>query len=227
MSKKNAASPKVQRLERLRKQRRRAIISIAREFFATQGYEQTMVDEIAQAAGYTKMTIYNYFESKDDLFVAVVSEAYQKLYEIMDGHIKQDDVSYELRSMGDAYLAFFEMHPDDAILFESGRLSIVISKILKKEESSEELTESEEEFKQYMRLLEELMTSVITETMKKSGVQGKVDPFSVIMVLSTFAQTIRELVLRGKRSEQPDEKTREYLSVFFTIIDQGLKHYDD
>jgi AcrR family transcriptional regulator len=227
MSKKNAASPKVQRLERLRKQRRRAIISIAREFFATQGYEQTMVDEIAQAAGYTKMTIYNYFESKDDLFVAVVSEAYQKLYEIMDGHIKRDDVAYELRSMGDAYLAFFERHPDDAILFESGRLSIVISKILKKEESSEGLTESEEEFKQYMKLLEDLMTSVITETMKKSGVQGKVDPFSVIMVLSTFAQTIRELVLRGKRSEQPDEKTREYLSIFFTIIDQGLKHYDD
>jgi AcrR family transcriptional regulator len=175
----------------------------------------------------TKMTLYNYFESKDDLFVAVVSEAYQKLYRIMDNHLKQEDVSYELRSMGEAYLAFFERHPDEAILFESGRLGIVISKIGKKEEKNEKLTESEHEFRHYMKLLEDLMTSVISETMKMSGVQGKVDPFSVIMVLSTFAQAIRELVIRGRMSDQPESKTREYLSVFFNIIDQGLKHYDD
>jgi AcrR family transcriptional regulator len=173
------------------------------------------------------MTLYNYFKSKDDLFLAVVSEAYQKLYEIMDSHLNQSDVSYELRSMGEAYLVFFERNPDDAILFESTRLGVVISKLLHKVESNEELTVSEQDFRFYMDLLEELMTAVITETMKRSGVQDKVDPFSVIMVLSTFAQTIRELVLRGKRSEQPEEKTREYLSVFFTIIDQGLKHYDD
>ncbi|MFX1606983.1 MAG: TetR/AcrR family transcriptional regulator [Promethearchaeota archaeon] len=227
MTKNNAASPKAQRLERERKQRRKAIIKTARGFFATKGYEQTMVDDVAQAAGYTKMTLYNYFNSKDDLFLAVVSEAYQKLYEIMDSHLNQPDVSYELRSMGNAYLTFFEQNPDDAILFESARLGVVISKLLQKLENKEELTESEQDFKVYMGLLEELMTSVITETMKRSGVQEKVDPFSVIMVLSTFAQSIRELVLRGKRSEQPEEKTREYISVFFTIIDQGLKHYDD
>jgi AcrR family transcriptional regulator len=227
MSKKNAASPRAERLERERRQRRKAIIKIGREFFSSQGYEGTMVEEIAKATGYTKMTLYNYFESKDDLFVAVVSEAYQKLYRIMDNHLKQEDVSYELRSMGEAYLAFFERHPDEAILFESGRLGIVISKIGKKEEKNEKLTESEHEFRHYMKLLEDLMTSVISETMKMSGVQGKVDPFSVIMVLSTFAQAIREIVLRGKMSDRPEEKTREYLNVFFTIIDQGLKHYDD
>jgi hypothetical protein len=33
--------------------------------------------------------------------------------------------------------------------------------------------------------------------------------------------------MRGKMTDQPEEKTREYLSVFFNIIDQGLKHYDD
>jgi AcrR family transcriptional regulator len=227
MNKNNASSPRKQRRERERMQRRRAIAKIAGEFFTNQGYEQTMVDEIAEAAGYTKMTIYNYFDSKDDIFVAVVSEAYQKLYEIMASHLNKDDVSFELRSMGDAYLMFFNEHPEDALLLESGRLSVVTSKILKKSENDEKLSESEQDFRFYMKLLEELMTAVITETMKKSGIQNKVDPFSVIMVLSTFAQTIRELVLRGKRNDQPEEKTREYLSVFLTIVDQGLKHYDD
>lgn len=227
MGKKNVTSPKSQRLERERKHRREAIVGIAREFFANQGYEETMIEKIALEAGYTKMTIYNYFESKEDLFIAVVSEAYKKLYETMDSHLNQEGVSYELRSMGDAYIAFFKEFPDDAILFESGRLSIAIAKILKKEETNKQLTESEQGFRQYMVVLEKLMTSVITETMKMSGVQDKVDPFSVIMVLSTFAQTIRELILRGKMTDQPEERTKEYLSVFFNIIDQGLKHYDD
>ncbi|MFW9835069.1 MAG: TetR/AcrR family transcriptional regulator [Candidatus Thorarchaeota archaeon] len=227
MGKRNAATPKSQRLERARKQRRDAIVSIARDFFASRGYEQTMVEEIAHEAGYTKMTIYNYFESKEDLFIAAVSMAYKNLFETMANHLNQAEVSYELRSMGDAYLAFFNEYPDDAILFESGQLSIAISKILKREEANEALTESEQEFRHYMDAIEKLMTGVITETMKMSGVQDKVDPFAVIMVLSTFAQTIRELILRGKRTDRPEEKTEEYLSVFFNIIDQGLKHYDD
>jgi AcrR family transcriptional regulator len=227
MSKKTAASPKLERLEREKKQRRRAIISVARRFFAKQGYDQAMIDDIAQAAGYTKMTIYNYFDSKDDLFIAVVSEAYQKLYEMMNSHLGRDDVSFEIRSMGEAYLSFFETYPDDAILFESGRLSVVTSKILRKREKNEALTESELELSNYMALLEKFMTSVIQETLRNSGIPDKVDPFAVIMVLSTFAQTIRELVIRGRRSGQSEDRSKEYLSVFFNIIDQGLKHYDD
>jgi len=225
--KNSAASPKTKRLKRERKQRRGAIIKVAREFFAKEGYEQTMVEDVAQAAGYTKMTLYNYFRSKDDLFMAVVTEAYKKMYDIMDSYLNQADVSFELRSMGQAYLEFFNENPDDAILFESARLGVIISNLVQKIENNEELTESEQDFKFHMDLIEKLMTSVITATMERSGVRKKVDPFSVIMVLSTFAQSIRELVLRGKRSNQPEEKTREYLSVFFTIIDQGLKHYDD
>jgi AcrR family transcriptional regulator len=227
MNKKNTTSPKAMRLERERKQRRKTIIDIARKFFIEQGYDGTMVEKIASEVGYTKVTIYNYFESKDDLFIAVVAEVYKKLYQIMDSHLKQEDVSFELRSMGDAYVIFFETYPNDALLFESSRLGEVISNIGRKEESGETLSESELEFSQQRQLLEELMTSVITETMRSSGVQNKVDPFSVIMVLSTFAQAIRSLIMIGRTSDAPEEKTQECLSVFFTIIDQGLRHYDD
>ncbi len=227
MNKKKTSSSKSMRLERERKQRRQAIIDVARKFFIEHGYDETMVDKIALEVGYTKVTIYNYFQSKDDLFVAVVAEVYAKLYEIMDTHLKREDVSYELRSMGEAYVIFFKKHPQDAMLFEAARLSVVTSIIRNKEVNNKELTESEREFSKYMGLLEELMTSVITETMRSSGVDGKVNPFSVIMVLSTFAQAIRTLISRGMMSATPEETTAEYLSVFFTIIDKGLRHYDD
>lgn len=226
MNTRKEESPKIARLDRERKQRRQSIIDVARSYFLENGYDETMVDMIAADAGYTKVTIYNYFQSKDDLFAAVIAEIYEKLYKIMHAHLNQKDTPYDLRSMGEAYVIFFKKYPEEALLFEAGRLSVLTSTIRRKVENKETLTESEREFSKQMNLIEEFMTSVITETMKSSGIAEKVNPFSVIMVLSTFAQNIRTLISRGMISNSPDETTRDYLSVFFTIIDKGLRHFD-
>lgn len=53
-------------------QRRTAIVTAAREAFARGGYAQTTMDEIAAAAGISKGSLYNYFESKEALFEAVL-----------------------------------------------------------------------------------------------------------------------------------------------------------
>ncbi|MCP4752911.1 MAG: TetR/AcrR family transcriptional regulator [Proteobacteria bacterium] len=45
------------------------ILESAKEFFFRYGFKKTNVEEIAQAAGVGKGTIYNYFQSKEDLFV--------------------------------------------------------------------------------------------------------------------------------------------------------------
>ncbi|MHA2298461.1 MAG: TetR/AcrR family transcriptional regulator [Candidatus Hodarchaeales archaeon] len=220
-------SPKKRRKARERKNRQEVIIKIAERYFVNQGYEQTMVDQIAVDAGYSKATIYNYFESKDDLFTAVVSQAFEKMYYIFENFLKQPGVKYELRSLGDAYLAFVDEFPDQAGLFDSGRLNLLIGQMIEKERTNQPLTESEEEFRTHQLKIERLMTSVIEETMKNAGIEAVVDPFSVIIALSTLGQAIRELVMRGKASDQPEEKSREYLNVLFNIIDKGLKHYDD
>ncbi|MHA1958422.1 MAG: hypothetical protein ACW968_16025 [Candidatus Thorarchaeota archaeon] len=141
--------------------------------------------------------------------------------------MNQQGVAYDLRSLGDAYLVFVEKYPDEAGLFEVGRLGHVIGDMIKKEEKGEPLTEGEREFRLHQKNIENLMTEIISETIRKSDVEDKVDPFSVIMVLSSLGGTIRDLVLQGLSGSQPVEKTREYLSVLFNIIDKGLKHYDD
>jgi AcrR family transcriptional regulator len=219
-------SPRKRRLEQERKQRRDNIIKTAEWFFINQGYDQAMVDQIASKAGYSKATIYNYFESKDDLFIAVVSKAFEKMFQIMETAFKTQGVNYELLSLGNAYLTFVEEYPGYARLFESGRLNLVIGKMITKEETNQDLTESEKEFRFHQLNIEKLMTSVITETLITSGVQTEIDPFSVVMVLSTLGSAINELVIRGKHGHSND-RSREYLAVLFNIIDKGLKHYDD
>src|SRR5262249_39272599 len=54
--------------------RARLLAAAAREF-ARAGLERANIDAISLAAGYAKGTIYNYFPSKEALFLAVVEEA--------------------------------------------------------------------------------------------------------------------------------------------------------
>jgi AcrR family transcriptional regulator len=51
------------------------LLAAAAAEFARAGFERASVDAISLAAGYAKGTIYNYFPSKEDLFLAVVEEA--------------------------------------------------------------------------------------------------------------------------------------------------------
>lgn len=220
-------SPKKRRIERERRRRRDNVIKTAEKFFINQGYDQTIVDQIALEAGYSKASIYNYFESKDDLFIAVVSITFEKLFQIMENTLNQPDVKFELRSLGDAYLTFVDEYPDHAGLLNSSRLSLIIGEMIKKEETNQPLTENEKAFRFHQLKIQELMTHVITETMRESGVLTKIDPLSVVMALSTLGLAIRELIMRGKARNHLEEKSREYLNVLFNIIDKGLKYYDD
>ena len=65
--------PTGQRAER----KRRVIVAAAREIFVQQGYDAGM-DSIADAAGVSKVTIYNHFGSKEQLFTEVISEAFEQ-----------------------------------------------------------------------------------------------------------------------------------------------------
>jgi AcrR family transcriptional regulator len=72
-----------------------AIVRAARDLFLRDGFERTSVDAIADAAGVSKRTIYNHYEDKRTLFVAVIHETYgamiDKIYAIVDEHLTDVD----------------------------------------------------------------------------------------------------------------------------------------
>lgn len=57
------------------------ILQIASELFYSQGIKATGVDSIVKAAGTTKMSLYKYFPSKDDLVLAHLRQSGEKLRE--------------------------------------------------------------------------------------------------------------------------------------------------
>jgi AcrR family transcriptional regulator len=63
--------------ERRRRAKRKAILEAAAKLFSETGIDATTVDEIAAQAGASKMTIYNYFGSKDKLVYDLLSTEYE------------------------------------------------------------------------------------------------------------------------------------------------------
>jgi AcrR family transcriptional regulator len=57
--------------ERRRQHTRDVLLDAAEEVFARRGFDGASLDEIADAAGYTRGAIYKHFGSKDELFLAV------------------------------------------------------------------------------------------------------------------------------------------------------------
>ncbi|MFC4377773.1 TetR/AcrR family transcriptional regulator [Nocardia halotolerans] len=64
---------------RQREQTRRALLHEARALFATKGYAAVGLSEIVAAASVTKGALYHHFDSKADLFTAVLTQVQEEV----------------------------------------------------------------------------------------------------------------------------------------------------
>src|SRR2546427_5587795 len=76
-----AAAPVAKR--RRREETRQRLLDSALSVFARHGYERATVDEIVREAGFSKGAFYVHFESKDDLFWAMLEERIQAQQEAL------------------------------------------------------------------------------------------------------------------------------------------------
>lgn len=71
-----AAKPKAE-LQRDAERTRAELLAVATEVFAESGYSGARVDEIAERTRTTKRMIYYYFGGKEQLYLAVLENAYR------------------------------------------------------------------------------------------------------------------------------------------------------
>src|SRR5580698_9110810 len=57
------------------------ILAAARKVFATRGFSEATVDEIAAEAGIAKGTVYLYFSSKKDIYLAALMQGLHELHQ--------------------------------------------------------------------------------------------------------------------------------------------------
>ncbi|WPP49224.1 TetR/AcrR family transcriptional regulator [Catalinimonas niigatensis] len=89
--------------------KRTEIISQALPLFASYGYEGVSVQQIVQAAGVTKPTLYYYFESKRGLLDVILEQYFDELYAAtQQGAVYEGDLTITLRSIARNYFEYAE-----------------------------------------------------------------------------------------------------------------------
>jgi AcrR family transcriptional regulator len=100
-----------ERREREKDERREEIIAAAEEIFFKKGLAEATMDDIAEAAELSKGTLYLYYKSKEDLYLAVMLKGMEIMADLFKHAIESDESSIkQIHNLGDAYYQFFEKH---------------------------------------------------------------------------------------------------------------------
>ena len=93
---------------------RRRIIESAREVFFRDGFMDANLDEVAQKAGVAKGTLYRYFDSKAELYVAVLADNSESFVRKMRDSLDDQQASPPelIRRLGRFYLDHWMQNPD-------------------------------------------------------------------------------------------------------------------
>src|SRR5438105_7600637 len=102
--------------------RRRQLLDVARDAFATQGFHGTSMNDVADAAGVTKPVLYQHFASKRRLYLELLEDVGAQLGDIIAKATSRAGGPHEQVEQGfAAYFQFVHEHRSAyRLLFGSG-----------------------------------------------------------------------------------------------------------
>ena len=102
-------------------ERREQLLMVALDVFGRKGYHETSMNDVADAAGITKPVLYQHFESKRELYLALIDEAGNRMISSF-AHLGRTATGRARTEQG--FLAYFQWVHDDndsfQLLFGSG-----------------------------------------------------------------------------------------------------------
>jgi len=143
------------------------IIDAAERLFFSKGYNNSTMDEVAKEAGYTKKTLYSYFDSKEEIYGKIIERGYLILNNLFSEALEKEKDSSEIlkiRAMGYSFLEFERDY--------SGYFKAVF-------ESEVYIIECEELEQTTLDMLQKC----IKEGVKKGEITDRIDCISISLIL--------------------------------------------
>jgi len=85
-------------------ERRAQIIEAARTCFARDGFHRTTLQDVFAEAGLSAGAVYNYFQSKDELILAIAEERHEEETAVFAKHAEMQDPVEALREIGTHFI---------------------------------------------------------------------------------------------------------------------------
>ncbi|MBY8979975.1 MAG: TetR/AcrR family transcriptional regulator [Candidatus Lokiarchaeota archaeon] len=221
----NFDDKKISRKQKETKLRKQNIIEAAEKLFLANGYEDTTMNQIATESEFSKGTLYNYFKSKDDLYLAIGTKAYEIIIDYTKYFVESKDPGVDqLKAVGYAYYEFTKNYPDYAHIFHD--ISIKLPHVAQK--SKDKLTANEEEYLNRSEAYGEQFRNVIIKAIKTRSIRSDKDPFLIGFTLFMMTSGImKELEQHQKTLETMEFDGDDIIDFVFDMIAEGLKPRED
>jgi AcrR family transcriptional regulator len=101
-----------EQFEEIREKSREKILSAALDLFANKGYDSTSIDSIAKKAGISKGLIYNYYESKQSILLAIFEDVMNEGEKMVSKQKQIKDPYVRIRGMIDMVFDMMDKSPE-------------------------------------------------------------------------------------------------------------------
>jgi len=202
------------RKEREKLFKRFEILNAAIALFAKNGYEETRLEDIAEQAEFGKGTIYNYFETKEDIYLEIIDRVtndYTKKLKEMD---KQSQTLFEFVSLVTENLIRFVLNDQSAFLMLL-RLRTEINAI--------EKVRNSKVVKYYIKTAKEIFGRKINESIKKKEIK-KINPFYFTLMFRNALFPFLHSVIIQKKNKVTEKELKEAGNFVITTLFYGISN---
>jgi AcrR family transcriptional regulator len=185
------------------------IINVSADLFRSQGYAETSIEEIANAVGILKGSVYHYIHTKEDLLFAIIDEIYART------DAKSQAVQASDGGVVEQLELFIDLHMED-----TADLAAKVAVFTTEYRSLPE--DRRRQVQQHRDDYEGLLHSIIRQGQSQGVFVADLDArLAAIGILQMLNGTYQWYRPDGPRSM--DEITREFMRIIFRglLVDQG------
>lgn len=202
------ASPKATKKEIVTAFRTQEILAAARRLLDQRGLEAITMEEIAAAAGVAKGTLYLYFQSKDDLILAMISQVGENILQDVESALEAPGTPPErLIRMVSVLVGYLDR---ERLLFPIYAREVVQGK-----------QKSPEGFWWHIQEMEDKFVGVLTGLFAEGIAAGEFIPANPRLLTFLIRGLIRATGYYQRGEAQP-QAAKEALPVILTLLSSGL-----
>lgn len=197
---------------------RQRILKAAREIYFRDGFADTNLDEVAARAEVGKGTLYRHFESKAELYVAVLALGGATFDEAMQQAIDEDASALDrVREIGRFYRHYWTEHPDYFVIFSAVDHREFIGEL-----PHRLLEEVRQIWERPLRRLEQVIADGV-----RSGEFARCDPWVKANVVWRSGNAAVSALVTPKRSRVIDCSAEALYEATLDMLISGLVHAAD
>lgn len=200
---------------------RERIASAASVLFMEKSIAGTSMDDIAKAAGYSKATLYVYFENKEEIAGVLVLESMQKLYDYLSSALTQQETT---RARYDGICRSLVQYQEEFPFY----FKVALDKINIDFEHTDYLPEEKETF-QVGEKINEIMQDFLLSGIEKGDLRSDLDP--ILTILSFWGMLSGLVQLADTKQEyikgRLDRSKKEFIDYGFHMLYRSVANTEE